>query len=211
MPPRRRPARMRARPGCGSAPQAASADNLIHIGTLVRPHGIRGEIRVACFADSPALLCGVIYLQAGTEAPLRVEGAGMRLHRGCPLISLPHVPDRTTAEGLRGVRVLVRREDLPEPAADEVYLHDILGFTVHDTSSGSAVGVLEAVEFPAGQDIWVVRHASGAEILVPAVPELLDSVDAAARIVNVRLPHGLLDVYLTPEDTTNTPALTTQG
>lgn len=209
MPPRRRPARVRARLGRGSAPQAEPVDNLIHIGTLVRPHGIKGEIRVECYADSPALLCGVIYLQAGVEAPLRVEGAGVRLHRGCPLISLPHVPDRTAAEGLCGVRVLVRREDLPEPAADEVYVHDILGFAVHDVGSGAVVGVLEAVEIPAGQDIWVVRHASGAEVLVPAVPELLDSVDAAARVVNVRLPRGLLDVYLAPEGTT--PATTTQG
>lgn len=172
-------------------------EKFIHMGTLTRPHGIRGEICVDWYADSPDLLRQTFYLQAGNEAPRQVQGARVRMHRGQPLLTLPHVPDRTAAEGLRGVRVLMDRADLPPPSDDEVYLHDIMGLSVLDDSTGQPIGVLENVEFPAGQDVWVIRTAEGREVLFPAVEEFIVAFDLGAGVVRIAPPPGLLDIYLT--------------
>lgn len=168
----------------------------IHMGTLSRPHGIRGELCVQWYADSPDLLRGVFYLQAGDEPPRRVEGAAVRLHRGQPLLTLPHVSDRTAAEGLRGVRILVERAHLPPLDEDEAYLHDIIGADVVDDTTGLTIGVLEHVEFLSEQDVWVIRTPDGREVLFPAAPELIAGFDAEARTVHVVPPPGLLDIYL---------------
>lgn len=182
-----------------------SGDNgtLICMGTLSRPHGIKGEIRVDWHADSPDLLRGVFYLQAGVEAPVRVTGAGVRLHQGRPVLRLPHVPDRSAAESLRGARLLVDRNDLPPPDADEAYLFDIIGFTVVDDATEQAVGVLERVDSSTAQDIWSIRAADGREVLFPAAAELIAAFDEAARAVRVVVPLGLLDIYAAPQATSS--------
>ena len=173
-------------------------EELIHMGTLARPHGIKGEICVDWYADSPDLLRGVIYLQSGDETPRRVDGAKVRQHQGRPLLTLPHVPDRTAAEGLRGVRVLVARDALPPLDEDEAYLHDVLGLTVVDDTTGHALGVLEEVSFTAGHDLWSIRTPQGVEILFPAVEEFIISFDLDAGEVRVSPPPGLLDLYGDP-------------
>lgn len=170
-------------------------EQLIHMGTLTRPHGIKGEICVDWYADSPDLLRGVIFLQAGNETPRRVEGARVREHKGQPLITLSHVPDRTAAETQRGVRILIPREALPPLDDDEVYLNDVLGLAVVDHDTNAALGVLEHVEFTAGHDLWSIRTSDGREILFPAVAEFIVSFDLEAGEVRVSPPPGLLDLY----------------
>lgn len=168
------------------------------MGTLTRSHGIKGEICVDWYADSPDLLRGVIFLQAGQETPRKVEGALVRVHQGRPLIRLAHVPDRTAAETMRGVRVLVLRDDLPPLSEDEAYLHDVLGLAVVEHETGQLLGVLEHVEFTAGHDLWSIRSPEGLEILFPAVEEFIVSFDLEAEEVRVSPPPGLLDLYSDP-------------
>ena len=167
----------------------------IHMGTLSRPHGIKGEICVDWYADSPDPLRSVFYLQSGREAPRRVEGAKLRMHQGRPLLTLPQVADRTQAETLRGVRILVPRDALPPLSEDEAYLHDVLGLTVVDHDSNSVLGVLEHVEFTAGHDLWSIRTEDGREILFPAVEEFIVDFDLEAGEVRVSPPQGLLELY----------------
>ena len=105
--------------------------DLVEIGTLARPHGIRGEIRVNYYADSLELLRGdVVYLQAGNKPPRKMEIDTVRMHQGTPLIRFVEAPDRTAAEFLRGQTLLIPESALPELDEDEVYLHDMLGLSV---------------------------------------------------------------------------------
>ena len=89
--------------------------DLVEIGTLARPHGIRGEIRVNYYADSLELLRGdVVYLQAGNKPPRKMEIDTVRMHQGMPLIRFVEAPDRTAAEFLRGQTLLIPESALPE-------------------------------------------------------------------------------------------------
>ena len=56
------------------------ADMLIHMGTLARPHGIKGEICIDWHADSPLLLDAPLWLQAGDEPPRLVRALSCRRH-----------------------------------------------------------------------------------------------------------------------------------
>ncbi len=171
-------------------------EKYIHMGTCTRPHGIKGEICVDWYADSPEFLHNTFYLQAGTE-PLRVvSNAAVRLHKGKPLLSLPHVEDRTAAEALRGTRIYVDRDTLPSLSEDEAYMHDIVGMEIVDHASGAVLGVLEAMTASVAQDIWIIRAPTGQEILMPAVEEFIVSFDLEVRTIRVVLPSGLLEIYL---------------
>ncbi len=170
----------------------------IHMGTITRPHGIRGELCVDWYADSPRALQAEFFLQAGNEPLRSVDGAKVRMHKGRPLLTLPHVQDRNAAELLRGVRIYISRDSLPEISEDEAYLHDLIGLTIVESSTDAELGILEGVEFPTeSQMLWSIRAASGQEILLPAVEEFIDNFDMEAGIVYVSPPEGLVELYMT--------------
>ena len=125
------------------------------MGTLARPHGIKGEICIDWHADSPLLLDTPLWLQKGKDAPRRVKIAAVRSHKERPLLLLEGVADRTAAEALRGCKLFVRREDLPEPDDDEVYLEDLLDCDVV-LPDGARIGRLDHFEYPAGLEMWVI-------------------------------------------------------
>lgn len=173
-----------------------SSDSFIHVGTLTRPHGLKGEVCVDWFGESPKLLQGVFYLQAGENTPYQAKSVSMRLHKGQPLLRLENVADRTAAEGLRGLKVLLHENDLPELDDDEVYLHTIIGLTVVLDSSGESLGVLDHVEFPGGQELWSIITPEGKEILLPAVEDFIIAFEVEEGRIRVSPPEGLLEIYL---------------
>lgn len=170
-------------------------DGLVAIGTLARPHGVHGEIRVHYYAESPLLLSGEIYLQAGTLPPRKVEIQTMRLHQGVPLVRFVDVPDRTAAEHLRGQIVLVPYERLPELEEDETYLTDLLGLPVYLDATGKQIGILDHVLFQGEQETWCILTPEGKEILLPAVPEFVAEIDLEAESIRITPPEGLLEIY----------------
>ncbi|HZF61573.1 MAG TPA: ribosome maturation factor RimM, partial [Desulfovibrio sp.] len=167
----------------------------IHMGTLARPHGIKGEICIDWHADSPLLLDTPLWLQRGKDAPRRVKIAAVRSHKERPLLLLEGVADRTAAEALRGCKLFVKREDLPEPDDDEVYLEDLLGCDVV-LPDGARIGRLDHFEYPAGLEMWVIMTDDDKEVLFPARPEFIAGFDLEIPAVVIDPPEGLLDIYL---------------
>ena len=171
--------------------------DLVEIGTLARPHGIRGEIRVNYYADSLELLRGdVVYLQAGNKPPRKMEIDTVRMHQGTPLIRFVEAPDRTAAEFLRGQTLLIPESALPELDEDEVYLHDMLGLSVVLDATGQKLGVLDHVLFHGEQELWSILTPEGKEILLPAVPEFVADIDLDTEIIRITPPEGLLELYI---------------
>jgi len=170
------------------------------VGEIVKPHGIRGEVRVKSHAESPELfgLVPAIHLREAGRTPKARAVLSWREHKGFVLLTLDGVADRDAAEALRGSEVLVREADLPELDGDEHYLYQLMGCRV-TLEDGTGVGVLEHFFETAGQDTWVIVNEAGTEILLPAVPEFVLDVDLDSGVIVVAPPEGLLDLYLNPE------------
>jgi 16S rRNA processing protein RimM len=164
------------------------------MGTLLRAHGLKGELRAVWHADSP-LRSGSFHLRLGAGAvrPVRVTAA--RMHRGRPLLRLEGVEDRTAASALRGGELLLPETDLPRADGDAPYLYQLPGLEVVLHESGKRLGRIDRVEICAGREIWVIRTSEGREALFPAVDVFVESVDLETGQVRVKSPPGLLDVY----------------
>ncbi|WP_022662290.1 ribosome maturation factor RimM [Paucidesulfovibrio longus] len=177
-------------------PTAADRE-LVLVGKVIKPHGIRGEICVESYADSPALFFGLdaVLLGTGRGKPTRFEIRAVREHKDRLLLTFAGVADRNRAEELRGRDVYVREGELPELDDDEYYLRDLLGMDVL-LEDGSRLGVLENFLETSGQIVWSIRHDSGKEILLPAVREFLVDLDEDAGVVTVAPPEGLVEMYL---------------
>lgn len=184
------------------------ASSLVVLGRLAKPHGVKGDIRVDYYADSADLLDKPLMLRAGRFAPRPIRVRDWHLWKDQLILGIEGCNDRSAAEQLRGQELLIDASFLPEPEEDEPYLRDLIGLSVR-LEDGTTVGELEDVDFPAGQEMWVIRapeESGGYEILFPAVPEFVRDIDLSEGTATIAPPEGLLDLYrdgaasLAPDD-----------
>jgi len=112
-------------------------------------------------------------------------------HGQSMLLVLDGVGDRTAAEALTSMRLLVRAADLPAAADDEFYHYELHGFAVV-TTDGRALGTIDET-FPTGlNDVWIVRGA-GREHLIPIIADVVREIDREGRRVVIEPMPGLLE------------------
>ena len=147
------------------------------LGEIVRPQGIRGEVKVRHYTDDPErfydldvvfLKRGEKYDEAGVE-DARVQGDDVYL-------KLEGIDDRNEAEKLRGIQLWVDRDNAVELGEDEVFIADILGARAFDTK-GNQLGVLKDVLTPGGVDVFVLKTPKG-NLMFPALKEVLLEMNA---------------------------------
>jgi 16S rRNA processing protein RimM len=163
------------------------------VGRIGKAHGIHGELSVDVRTDDPErrFAAGVsIETDPPEHGPLTVLRA--RPHSGRLLVTFDGVEDRTTAEALRGILLVVDSSTSP-PVEDpeEFWDHDLVGLTV-ETTAGERVGEISEILHVPGQDLLAVNRESGEELLIPFVASIVPSVDLAGGRVLIEPPPGLL-------------------
>ena len=156
----------------------------LEAGRIVNTHGVRGEVKIQPWADSPEFLkdFGTLYIDG---APVKVRSA--RVHKGCVIASLEDIDDVNGAMRLKGKLVSIDRRDAKLPEGG-YFIQDIIGARVVD-ENGAEVGMLAEVLNLPGSDVYVVRGER--EILIPAVPQFILSRDIDAGVITVRMMEGL--------------------
>lgn len=146
------------------------------IGEILRPQGIRGEVKVRHYTDDPRRfqeLAQVFVPQGKGYVPLVLTGC--RVQKDDVFLALEGVTDRDGAEKLRGVKLYVDRANARELGEDQVFIADILGATAYDTK-GNVLGTLREVLTPGGADVFVLDTPRGA-LMVPALKTVLLEMD----------------------------------
>jgi 16S rRNA processing protein RimM len=171
------------------------AGDLVVIGEVTRPHGLRGEVRVAPHTDRPDRFEGLdecVLWDEPSDARVVRRITRARRQGEAVLLSFADCDSVEAATALVGRLVALPRTQALPPPPGHVYPWQLEGCRVV-TEDGRAVGELSAVEPSPAQDLWVVRGA-GREHLIPAVAEIVIEVDVDARRVVIRPPEGLLDL-----------------
>ena len=147
------------------------------LGEIVRPQGIRGEVKVRHYTDDPERFydLDVVFLKRGENYDeVNVEDA--RVQGDDVYLKLEGVDDRNEAEKLRNIQLWVDRDNAVELGEDEVFIADILGAKAFDTK-GNPVGVLKDVLTPGGVDVFVLKTPKG-NLMFPALKEVLLEMNA---------------------------------
>lgn len=160
--------------------------NEIEAGRIVNTHGVRGEVKIEVWLDSPEYL--------NTFPRIFVREREFRLLSGRVwkrflIAALEGVDDINAAMPLKGQTVFVAREDAGL-GEGEYFLQDIIGAEVF-TEDGRRIGTLtEILERPASA-VYIVRGDDGSEHLIPAVDEFILETDAEAGRITVHLIEGM--------------------
>lgn len=159
----------------------------LEAGRIVGTHGIRGEVRVQPWCDSPAFLLDFATWYMDGQA-VRVQEA--RVHKHLVLAKLEGIDTMNEAQALRNRIMSVRRADAKLPEG-RFFIQDILGLPVVDDVTGAPVGTLTDVWQQPGQDVYVVKDEQGTEHLIPNVPAFIRPIEPDAGCVRVTLIEGM--------------------
>lgn len=179
-------------------PPTGSGDNpseplLMKLGKILRPHGIRGEVRMLVYTAYPEQIPYMEEVLIGSEEtfePYKVET--IRFHRDAVLLKFVGIDDRNAAEGLRDLLVLVPI-DIGAPLEEgEYYTYELMGVSVF-TDAGEFIGVIEEIWETGANDVFVLRGSQRGEVLIPDTEEVVQSVDLDAQKMIITAIPGLLD------------------
>lgn len=177
-------------------PKKSNKPKYLILGKILRPHGVRGELRMKIMTDYPERLINelkMVYIgadanQADAEAHT-IKSA--RFHKDFLLLTLEGISDRNEAELLREQLVMVDIENAVPLEEDEVYLYELIGLTVK-TSDKKILGTIQDVLETGANDVYVIRSREYGELLIPIHDETLLEIDVEGETVTVNLPEGLL-------------------
>jgi len=158
------------------------------VGKVSRPHGIAGEIKVQLAPEYAGALDEIerVYLY-DAEHPHRI--LSRRPHQGGVLLKLERIATRDAAEAVRGARVIIQTQDLPELPPGEYYAHQLIGLRVV-RESGEELGRISEVLRTGSNDVYVVRTGAG-ELLLPALESVIREINLDAGTMKVMVPEGL--------------------
>ena len=153
----------------------------IEAGEIVTTHGVRGEVKVLTWLDSPEMLCDFDRCRIdGKEWKLE----SVRVQKTCNLVKIEGIDSMEAAQALRGKVLELFWEDMDESV---IFGADLIGMEVF--SGGESIGrITEVLDYP-GNSVYVVRGTH--EYMIPAVKEFVLRTDLDSNVMEVKLLEGM--------------------
>ena len=161
----------------------------VAVGRATRAHGIHGEVAILSLTDIPERFEKGSRVFVGEDGTRPLTVAGSRRHRDRVLVRFEEIPDRTAAEALAGAYLFVPADSSPPLPEGEFWPHQILGAEVR-LESGRSLGRVGEIVRTQANDVWVTRSDDG-ESMIPALRDVVVSVDVPAGVIVVREVPGL--------------------
>ena len=167
-------------------------DARVCVGAIAGSFGVRGEVRIKSFCAVAA--------DIGTYSPLESEDGARQFAltitrpvKAGFAARIAGVTSKDAADLLRGARLYVPRDRLPELAEDEFYHSDLLGLAVQDTG-GAVIGKIKAVmDHGAGDLLEITGPGLKGAVLLPFTKSIVPTVDITGRRIVIDPPDGYFD------------------
>lgn len=158
---------------------------LLAVGRLRRPHGVTGEIVMEVLTGFPERLrAGKTVLVGEAHEPMRF--ASVRQHNQGKIVRFSGINTPEDVGRLRNMLVYIKATELPDLPEGEYYHHQLIGITVVD-EAGKLLGKLTEILETGANDVYVVKTPEGKELLLPAVDEVILTVEPERGEMRVRL------------------------
>ena len=153
----------------------------IEAGEIVTTHGVRGEVKVLCWLDSPEVLCEFDRCRiSGKEYKME----SVRVQKTCNLVKLSGISDMDAAQAMRGKVIELYREDIDD---EVIFAAELMGVDVF--CEGAFIGkIVDVLDYP-GNMVYVVKGEH--EYMIPAVSQFVLETDMEGIRMEVRLIEGM--------------------
>ena len=162
----------------------------LEIGEIVSTHGVRGEVRVQPWCDSPAVLTPIktLYFEEGA----RKVRVACRPHKTMALVKLQGVDTVEQAQALRGQVLYADRRDI-RLEKGRYFICDLIGLSVVDDDTDAVYGVCTDVSETGANNVYHMETPDGKTVLIPAIPDVVRRVDVDGGEIRIFAMAGLFD------------------
>lgn len=164
---------------------------LLEVGKIVSVFGIKGEVKVQPWCDTPQFICDfdTLYYKSGT--PVVVERS--RVQKNMVVMKIEGTDTVEDAQKLRNRVLYIDRDDVE---LDEgcYFVQDLIGLTVIESKDGKVYGKISDVSETGANDVYHIKDEDGREYLIPAIPDVIDSVDIEGGVMKITALDGLFDI-----------------
>lgn len=165
-------------------------EQYLEIGKVVSTHGLRGELRVDPWCDSPQFLCQfkTLYLKKG-ETKLSVSS---RPHKTIAIVKARGIDTIEEAEKLRGRVLYINRSDA-RLAPGEYFIQDLMGLDVIDIDTSKSYGKITDVLKTGANDVYQVTDEKKKDYLIPVIDDVVKEIDINGGKVLIKPLKGIFD------------------
>ncbi len=170
-------------------------EDYYELGYIAKPVGLNGELAVILDVDEIedyADLESVFIEINGDLIPYLVKEVKFKGNKTSFI--LEDINSIEKAEKLRGRKLYLPVEELPDLDADSYYLHELIGYQVFDYKKGY-IGEVKLIYNLPTQDLLAV-DVQGTEVMIPTHEDIMIEVKKEEKKIDVQLPEGLLEIYL---------------
>jgi 16S rRNA processing protein RimM len=157
-------------------------------GKIVGTHGVRGEMRVECWCDSPQFLAKfkTLYFDNGAQA-VKVQS---RAHKNMVLMKMPEVDTIEKADTFRGKIVYIKRSDIKLEKGVH-FVQDMIGLEVVDSQTKKVYGKVKDVLRTGSNDVYEMEDENKKLFYIPAIPDIIDEIDIDNNTLSITPMKGL--------------------
>ncbi len=162
----------------------------LEIGKIVSTRGIKGEVRVQPWSDSPDFLCefDTLYLDEGKKS---IEIERSFVQKNVVVMKLKGVDTVEKAQDMRNKILFMDRNDV-ELSEGSYFVQDLLGLTVIDADKNEEIGSLCDVTETGANDVYHIKSGEK-EYLIPAIPDVIEKIDLDDGKMYIHKMKGLFD------------------
>lgn len=167
-------------------------EQLLQVGVITQPHGVRGEVKVFPTTDDPVRFKKLkkVILDTGKEK-LDLEVEHVKFFKQFVIVKFKEFDNINDIECYKRCPLLVTRENAVSLEEDEYFVADMIGMKVI-TEDGTEFGTLSDVMETGANDVYVIDSKEHGEVLMPAIKECVLNVDMESGIITVHLMNGLI-------------------
>ena len=167
-------------------------EQLLQVGVITQPHGVRGEVKVFPTTDDPVRFKKLkkVILDTGKEK-LDLEVEHVKFFKQFVIVKFKEFDNINDIERYKRCPLLVTRANAVPLEEDEYFVADMIGMKVI-TEDGTEFGTLSDVMETGANDVYVIDSKEHGEVLMPAIKECVLNVDMESGIITVHLMNGLI-------------------
>lgn len=165
--------------------------NLLEVGEIVNTHGLRGEVKIVPWTDTPNVFEDIkhIYLNNGNILTVK----GVKYQKNNIIVKFAEISDIDEAMKYKGQVLSADRSELGELPEGVYYVADLIGMRVI-TDAGEGLGTVSDVIQTGANDIYEVKRKGEKPLLIPVIDDVVLDVDTESSVITVHLMEGLLDL-----------------
>ena len=163
----------------------------LETGKITGTHGLKGEVRVQSWADSPEFMTQFreLYLDRGAK---KIEITAARVHKNMLIMKIRGIDSMDEADKLREKVLYISRYDV-ELDEGTYFIQDLIGLNVLDDDTGERIGRLDDVSETGANDVYHIRTDDGRVYLIPAVPDVVRDISVDDGVMRIFKMKGLFD------------------